>query len=241
KAFNWLNWYGGKFSTSSKRGVFMDQALELLPADYWRWYLTAYAPEGADAQFTWEHFQGAINTDLANVLGNFVNRITKFAASRFEGKIPDGGEPGEAEAWLEAELDLRLNAIRTHYDAMEFRKAGAETRAMWAAANEYLTRAEPWVKVKTDIDAAALGVRTGINLAVISAIVAQPVIPEAAGKILDALGVPDQNRSWPSGPAKDLLDALPRGLAFKAPPILFKKIEDEQVADWTARFGGAPT
>jgi methionyl-tRNA synthetase len=78
KAFNWLNWYGGKFSTSNKRGVFMDQALELLPADYWRWYLTAYAPEGADAQFTWEHFQGAINTDLANVLGNFVNRILKI-------------------------------------------------------------------------------------------------------------------------------------------------------------------
>ncbi len=45
KAFNWLTWYGGKFSTSNKRGVFMDQALELLPADYWRWYLTAYGPE----------------------------------------------------------------------------------------------------------------------------------------------------------------------------------------------------
>ncbi|MBU2382040.1 MAG: methionine--tRNA ligase, partial [Alphaproteobacteria bacterium] len=49
KAFNWLNWYGGKFSTSQKRGVFMDQALELLPADYWRWHLTAYGPEHSDA------------------------------------------------------------------------------------------------------------------------------------------------------------------------------------------------
>ncbi len=53
KAFNWVTWYGGKFSTSQKRGVFMDQALDILPADYWRWYLMANAPEGSDAAFTW--------------------------------------------------------------------------------------------------------------------------------------------------------------------------------------------
>jgi methionyl-tRNA synthetase len=199
KAFNWLNWYGGKFSTSNKRGVFMDQALELLPADYWRWYLTAYAPEGADAQFTWEHFQGAINTDLANVLGNFVNRILKFANSRFDGVIPDGGEPGEHEAWLAGEVEQRLKAIAEHYDAMEFRKAAAETRALWAAGNEYLTRAEPWSHFKTDKDKAAVGVRTGINLIVLSAILAQPIIPAAAKTILDAVGVAEDQRNWPTG------------------------------------------
>jgi len=238
KAFNWLNWYGGKFSTSNKRGVFMDQALELLPADYWRWYLTAYAPEGADAQFTWEHFQGAINTDLANVLGNFVNRILKFANSRFDGVVPDGGEPGEDEAWLAGEVDQRLKAIAEHYDAMEFRKAAAETRALWAAGNEYLTRAEPWSHFKTDKDKAAVGVRTGINLIVLSAIVAQPVIPGAAKTILDALGIPDDQRGWPAGAGTALLDALPRGHAFTVPDVLFAKIEDAQVAEWTDRFSG---
>src|SRR5690606_35295115 len=94
KAFNWLNWYGGKFSTSQGRGVFMDQAMELLPADYWRWRLTAYGPEHADSAFTWEDFQASTNKDLANVLGNFVNRIVKFAESRFDGVVHDGGEPG---------------------------------------------------------------------------------------------------------------------------------------------------
>jgi methionyl-tRNA synthetase len=63
KAFNWLNWYGGKFSTSQRRGVFMDAALELLPADYWRWHLIANAPEGSDSAFTWEQFQGVVNKD----------------------------------------------------------------------------------------------------------------------------------------------------------------------------------
>lgn len=238
KAFNWVTWYGGKFSTSQKRGVFMDQALELLPSDYWRWYLIANSPEGADAAFTWEGFQASVNSDMANVLGNFVNRITKYCASKFDGKVPGTGEPGEAETWIADELKARLAALTDHYEKMEFRKVAAETRAIWAAGNEYLTRAEPWVKYKTDIDAAAIGVRTGLNLAAIFGIIAQPIIPTAAARILDALGIPGDNRNWPSAKDDGLLDALPRGLAITPPDVLFTKIEDEQVAEWTEGFGG---
>ena len=238
KAFNWVTWYGGKFSTSNNRGVFMDQALDLLPADYWRWYLMANAPEGSDAAFTWEGFQASVNSDLANVLGNFVNRITKYCASKFDGEVPSAGTPGEAEAWMEQELAARLEAIISNYEAMEFRKAAAETRALWAAGNEYLTKAEPWVKYKTDVDAAAVGVRVGLNLAAIFGIVAQPLIPNAAAKILDALGIPEENRKFPSGDAKSLLDALPHGMKISPPDVLFSKIEDAQVEDWTEKFGG---
>ncbi|MEL6567683.1 MAG: methionine--tRNA ligase [Pseudomonadota bacterium] len=238
KAFNWVTWYGGKFSTSENRGVFMDQALDLLPADYWRWYLTANAPEGSDAAFTWEGFQAAVNSDLANVLGNFVNRITKYTKSKFDGKVPGEGQAGEDEAWIAEELSTRLKALTEHYEAMEFRKAAAETRAIWAAGNEYLTRAEPWVKYKSDVDAAAIGVRTGLNLAAMFAIIAQPIIPATAAKILDALAVPEGNRKWPTSTDQGLLDALPYGLEITPPDVLFQKIEDEQVAEWTERFGG---
>jgi methionyl-tRNA synthetase len=240
KAFNWVTWYGGKFSTSMKRGVFMDQALELLPADYWRWYLISNAPEGSDAAFTWEGFQAAVNSDLANVLGNFVNRITKYTASKFDGQVPDAGTPGEAEAWMVAELKERLPRLIEHYEAMEFRKAAAETRAIWAAGNEYLTKAEPWVKYKTDVDAAAIGVRAGLNLAALFGIIAQPIIPAAAKKILDALNIPEENRNFPAADADfaGLLDALPHGMAISPPEVLFQKIEDTQVAEWTERFGG---
>jgi methionyl-tRNA synthetase len=238
KAFNWLNWYGGKFSTSSKRGVFMDSALELLPSDYWRWYLTSNAPEGSDTQFTWESFQGVINSDLANVFGNFVNRITKYCAAKFDGQVPAAGTPGEAEAWIASELSERLKALTAHYEAMEYRKAAAETRAIWAAGNEYLTKAEPWVKYKSDVDAAAVGVRTGLNLAALFAIIAQPIIPDTAGKVLGALGVPDDRRSWPDWQDKTLLDALPQGHAITPPEVLFAKIEDASVEEWKERFGG---
>ena len=240
KAFNWVTWYGGKFSTSEKRGVFMDQALELLPADYWRWYLIANAPEGSDAAFTWEGFAAAVNSDLANVLGNFVNRITKYTVSKFDGKLPDAGAPGEDEAWLATELSAALERLDEHYEKMEFRKAATETRAIWALGNEYLTRAEPWVKYKTDIDAAAIGVRSGLNLVALFGILAQPILPNTAAKILDTLGIPEGNRNWPKASDKGLLDALPHGMPISAPSVLFSKIEDEHIAEWTAKFGGEP-
>jgi methionyl-tRNA synthetase len=243
KAFNWLTWYGGKFSTSQKRGVFMDQALELLPSDYWRWYLVANSPESSDSAFTWEGFKASINSDLNDVLGNFVNRITKYAASKFGSMVPETGEAGEDEVWIANELATRLPRLAEHYEAMEFRKAAAETRAIWAAGNEYLTKAAPWTKYKTDVDAAAVGVRVGLNLAALFGIIAQPIIPEAAKVILDSIGVPEEYRSM--NPAKlgdgghaALLDALPRGMMITPPPQLFTKIEDTRVADWTARFGG---
>ncbi len=239
KAFNWVTWYGGKFSTSNKRGVFMDQALELLPADYWRWYLIANAPEGSDAAFTWEGFQSAVNSDLANVLGNFVNRITKYTVSKFDGKVPETGEAGDAEAWMTAELQERLPRLIEHYEAMEFRKAAAETRAIWAAGNEYLTKAEPWVKYKSDVDAAAVGVRTGLNLAALFGILALPIIPDAGKKILDALGIPDEHRSFRFRDIPGLLNSLPPGMEISPPDVLFQKIEDSQVEEWTERFGGS--
>jgi methionyl-tRNA synthetase len=243
KAFNWLNWYGGKFSTSQKRGVFMDKALELLPGDYWRWYLMANAPESSDTAFTWESFKACVNSDLNDVLGNFVNRITKYAAARFDSKVPEGGAPGEHEAWMANELAIRLPALIGYYEAMEFRKAAAETRAIWAAGNEYITKAAPWTAYKTSVELAAVGIRTGLNLVALFGIIAQPILPETAKKILDAIGVPEDRRSLKpvnvgTGDYAALLSVLPVNMPINVPPQLFTKIEDAQVADWTARFGG---
>ena len=238
KAFNWVTWYGGKFSTSEKRGVFMDQALDIAPSDYWRWHLIANAPEGNDAAFTWEEFQASVNSDLANVLGNFVNRITKYCAGKFDGKVPDGGEPGEAEAWIVQELQTRIPQLVSYYEAREFRKAMAETRAIWAAGNEYLTQAAPWTHYKTDVDQAAIGVRYGLNLVALFGVLAQPIIPDAAEKILGAMNIPEANRSWKFGEPATLINALPIGHNISAPDVLFTKIEDTDIADWAERFGG---
>jgi methionyl-tRNA synthetase len=233
KAFNWLNWYGGKFSTSQQRGVFMDAALEILPPDYWRWWLTANAPEGSDTAFTWEQFQATVNKDLADILGNFVNRILKFTETRFDAVVPEGGEPGEIEHRLQGAIDARLAEIAEHLDGIEIRKAAQALRSLWVLGNEYLQEAAPWTAIKTDRDRAAVVVRTGLNLVSLFAAASRPFIPFTADVIDHALGTPSEG--WPAG---DLLSRLPAGTPVRAPEVLFRKIEDAQVAEWTARFGG---
>jgi methionyl-tRNA synthetase len=192
KAFNWLNWYGGKFSTSNRRGVFMDAALELLPPDLWRWYLTSNSPESSDTAFTWEQFASAVNRDLADVLGNFVNRILKFTEGKFDGVIPDGGAPGPLEEKLYADVSARLADLAEQMDAIEVRKSAQALRALWVVGNEYLQEAAPWTAIKTDRDRAAVIVRTALNLAALYARISAPFIPFAAEKIGEAFQL-----AWP--------------------------------------------
>ena len=240
KGFNWLNYYGGKFSTSGKRGVFMDAALEIMPADYWRYYLMANAPEGADTNFTWEHFASVVNKDLADVLGNFVNRVTKFCAARFDGKLPGEGAYGVEEQQLCFQLDTLIAEYTDHLERMEFRKALASLRAVWVAGNEYLTKAAPWTHIKTDRAKAAVGVRMGLNLVHLFGHLSWPVIPHAARVIHEAIQPAPAVIPWP-GPgtfAAEFLDQLTPGQPIAAPPVLFAKITDEQIAEWKARFGG---
>ena len=238
KGTNYINYDGGKFSTSQKRGVFMDTALSLLPADYWRYYLMANMPESSDSNFTWEHFAGVINKDLADVVGNFVNRITKFCVARFDGLVPSEGHYGPEEEALIAELDRRVAQYTEHLEQIEFRKALAELRAIWVAGNEYLTRAAPWTHIKTDRARAAAAVRMGLNLVHLFGHLAWPAIPTAAKVIHEAIQPAPDIIPWPDEAMAKYLDQLEPGLPIHAPDVLFAKITEEQVAEWKVRFGG---
>jgi len=237
KAFNWLNWYGGKFSTSMNRGVFMDQALELLPADYWRWYLIANSPESSDSSFTWEQFQATVNKDLADVLGNFVNRITKFTESKFDAVVPAAGEAGPLEEKLYSDLSELLIEAADAFENMEMRKAAQAVRRIWVLGNEYLQEAAPWTAFKTDVDRAAVIVRHGLNLVRLYAVLTQPLIPSTAEKIAACVDA-TLPLDWPSADAKVELNRLAPGQAVAAGEVLFKKIEDTQITEWAERFGG---
>ena len=235
KSFNYLNYDGGQFSTSRGRGVFMDQALEILPADYWRWWLLSNCPESSDAEFTWDGFQGGVNKDLADVLGNFISRVTKFCNSKFEPAIPAGGTWGDREEALIEELESRLHAYEAHMEAMEVRKSAAELRAMWAAGNEYLQDVAPWSTFKTDPDQAAAQIRLALNLIRIYAVLSAPFIPTAAARVCADMNTLDM--AWPTD-IRTALTALPQGHEFNVPDVLFAKISDDQVAEWSERFAG---
>jgi methionyl-tRNA synthetase len=234
KSFNYLNYDGGQFSTSKGRGVFMDQALNILPSDYWRWWLLTHVPESSDSEFTWENFQATVNKDLADVLGNFVSRITKFCRAKFGEEVPAGGAYGPAEEAVIAEINTRLKAYETHMEAMEIRKSAADLRAIWVAGNEYLQAAEPWAKFKTDPDAAAAIVRFALNLIPLYAVLSEPFIPDAAATMLKAMNT---NAAWPRD-ITAVLETLPAGHTFTVPEVMFAKISDDARDEMQAQFAG---
>ncbi|MEU9043101.1 MULTISPECIES: methionine--tRNA ligase [unclassified Kitasatospora] len=243
KAFNWLTYYGGKFSTSQKRGIFSDVALELLPADYWRYFMMAHAPESDDSSFTWDLFASVVNKDLADTLGNFVNRVLSFSRKRFGDDVPGGHPAGEAEQRLGEQVAGLLAEYEAQLDALNFRKAAQALRALWSAGNAYLDEKAPWRQVKTDPDAAALTLRTAMNLIHLYAVVSEPFIPTAAVAMRGAFALPADSpaatRAWVGPEEARALDLVPAGTAFTVPPVLFAKITDEDLAAWTARFGGS--
>ncbi|MGW1886560.1 methionine--tRNA ligase [Streptomyces sp. NPDC001970] len=239
KGFNWLTYYGGKFSTSQKRGVFTDAALEILPADYWRYFLIANAPESDDSSFTWEHFTATVNKDLADTLGNFVNRVLSFSRKRFGEEVPAGHAAGAAEAKLGEEIAQLLAEYEEHMEALQFRKAAAALRALWSAGNSYLEEKAPWLEIKTDPDGAALTLRTAMNLIHLYAVVSEPFIPSSAAAMRGAFALEGDTATWVTAEQAKALGTVPAGTAFTVPPVLFAKITEEDQESYRARFGGA--
>ncbi|WP_328681166.1 methionine--tRNA ligase [Streptomyces sp. NBC_01261] len=238
KAFNWLTYYGGKFSTSQKRGVFTDQALDILPADYWRYFLIANAPESDDSSFTWEHFTATVNKDLADTLGNFVNRVLSFSKKRFGDEVPAGAVAGEAETKLGEQIADLVAEYETQMESLQFRKAAAALRALWSAGNSYLEEKAPWLEIKTDPEAAALTLRTAMNLIHLYAVVSEPFIPSSSAAMRAAFALPADTATWVSSEEAKSLTSVPAGTPFTVPPVLFAKLTDEDLETYKERFGG---
>jgi methionyl-tRNA synthetase len=237
KGFSWLTFYGGKFSTSQRRGIFLDQALAEYPSDYWRYWLVANAPETDDSSFTFSGFAGVCNKDLADTFGNFVNRSLRFCSARFGDAVPEGHIYGPMEQELAGNLQPALDRYTANLAAMQLRRAAADLKELWTIGNVYIDRAAPWTQIKGDRDRAATILRAAINLARLYAIVGSPIIPDTCARLRRALGVEIGDAYWPTDAAAELV-ALGSGHKFEVPPPLFKKITPEEIADLSARYGG---
>ena len=235
KSFNFLNYDGGQFSTSLKRGVFMDQALEILPSDYWRWWLLSHAPEHSDSEFTWENFVTSVNKDLADVLGNFVRRVTKFCSARFGDEVPDGAEWTEEQSRFAKELAENVRIYESHMEEIEIRKAAQQLRLIWASGNEYLQAAAPWTSIKEDRGRAGADIALCINLIRLIAAISSPFIPDFSSRVAESLRL--DKLPWPENPEAELADLKP-GHKFDVPDVLFRKITEEERHMWQGQFSG---
>jgi methionyl-tRNA synthetase len=233
KGFHWLSYAGGKFSTSRKRGVFADAALEELPADLWRWWLIANAPETSDTDFTVDRFVADVNKDLADVFGNLVNRILAFSSRTYEGRIPAGGQFGTDEHALANEVAAKLAAIRYRHEQLEFRRAAVETRALWGLANSFLQRAAPW---SAGADRAVVITRVTLNLVRLCAIAAHSIVPSLSGLVLAAFNDYSASPQWLRQPTSEFLDG-DAGRAVKPIRRLVDKLSHADLLRLKQRFG----
>jgi methionyl-tRNA synthetase len=236
KGFNWLNYAGGKFSTSQKRGVFTDTALELFPADYWRYYLMANVPESSDADFSFTDFAKVINSDLADSLGNFTSRVLTLVEKYFASCVP-AQHPCEADNELMQKAQALCAKIDQAHDELKYREVISNMRLLWALGNEYITQQQPWSVVKTDLARTGQILRNCLHLLRTFAITAWPIIPGSAEKIYALVSNAGTPGSIPMRDAADF-NCLVTGNSVAGKIALFNKISDEDIEALEQKFQG---
>ena len=230
KGMNYLNFAGGKFSKSAHRGIFLDDAIKEFPADYWRYWLIANAPESDDSNFSFDQFATVINKDLNDVLGNFINRVLKMTTNNFGQQVPLFGPVTDAETELYATLDTLIAQYTKYMTALEFRKAMSTLREIWVCGNNYLAKTEPWKVVKVNIDYAGTILNTALNLIRLYAVLSAPIMPQTADRMLDLFEI-TIDIEWPQAKMSEYLTGLKTGTPFKLSEPLFKKILPEQLTE----------
>lgn len=235
KGFHWLTYEGGKFSTSQQRGIFTDAALNALPADLWRWWLIANAPETSDVDFQISRFAQDVGKDLADVFGNLATRVTAFTHQNFHGRVPAGGEPGSPEIELAREFEQGLQTLRSAHEDLEFRRAAGQTRALWVRANRYFQEQSPWALIKSDSTRAEVVTRTAVNLVSLCAVASWSIIPTLTSQVLTTLGETADCPQWPNGPIVAQLDANKGKKIGKVAPLVHK-LTQQEIQELEERF-----
>lgn len=235
KGMNYLNFAGGKFSKSAHRGIFLDEAIQEFPADYWRYWLISNAPESDDTNFSFDTFAAVVNKDLNDVLGNFVNRVLKMTEKNFGPVVPELGTLTANETELYQTLDTLVADYRKYMDGLEFRKALATLREIWVCGNNYIAKTEPWKVVKENQAYAGTILATALNMIRLFAVLSAPIMPETADKMLAILGS-NLAIQFPNQPMKEYLTQLKAGGNLVLCEPLFSKILPERVMELKLKY-----
>lgn len=216
-----------KFSKSHRIGVWMDEALQVAPADYWRYMLIALRPETKDANFTWKEFQARVNADLNDVLGNFIHRTLTFIKNNFSGSVPTPGEFDERDKAILAQLKDSPKRAGDYLDQCKLREALSVVIDLAREGNLYLSESEPWHAIKRDPVRARTTMFTCSQLVRSLAILLAPFMPSTAESIWSQLGLQDRLASVRWEEAGEV--GLHEGHQIGEPAPVFKKISDEQI------------
>ncbi|MEM2419712.1 MAG: methionine--tRNA ligase [Candidatus Bathyarchaeia archaeon] len=228
-ATEFLQFKGEKASKSLRIGIWIDEALELFPPDYWRYFLIATRPETKDSNFSWEIFAEKINADLNDTFGNFVHRTLSFINKHFNGQIPEPDTLDVKDEQVLKSLKKHVDEIAAEYEACKLQAAANGVIGMGRLGNQYLNEKEPWNLIKRDKVKAATTLYVAVQLVKALAIVSAPIIPFTADELWKTLNLPGSvhQQKW-----DEALKPLPAGHKIAEAKPLFRKIEaDEKKLD----------
>ena len=233
----YLQYEGTKFSKSRGVGVFGNNVMDSgIPVEVWRYYLFSVRPESNDSQFTWKGLIAANNNELLANLGNYVNRVTKFLAAKYEGVVPDYKYDTSDEKVI-SDVNALLKEYITALEAVKIRHALKLVMDISARGNQYLQDN----KLDNNLFAnqpercdAILGL--SVNLIYLLASLVYPYMPSTTQNILEQLNVPQpRSLAIESWDAKEILAGHPLG----KPNYLFKRIEEKLEEGFKAKYGGS--
>ncbi|MCI0514077.1 methionine--tRNA ligase [candidate division KSB1 bacterium] len=223
-ANEFLNLEGEKFSTSRNYAVWLEDYLQRFDPDILRYVLAVNAPESKDADFSWKDFQTRNNSELADILGNFINRSLTFLTKNFDRTLPQIDHPDTLDYEMLAKISEARTLVAENLEQFEVRKAITNYMNLARFANKYFNDQQPWLSIRQD--PVKCGATLNICVQVIRAlsVLGAPFLPftvEKVWKILQLEGSVHQQHWDQVG-----VETIPAGHRIGELEILFPKIED---------------
>jgi len=232
--------FEGKKSSKSRRiGVWIDEALKLYPADYWRYTLISIRPETRDTNFTWSVFIERINSDLNDTIGNFIHRTLRFINRYFNGRVPKPKDLTETDKKTLKTIIKIVDEISEKLEGFQLQAAIRRFTDLGRIGNRYLNEKQPWKEMKTNPQSAANTLYVAIQIVKALAVTMHPFMPFTAKKLWKLLNMPkiDYKGLWneaikPIPPDHKIMEAEP----------LFQKIEasEEELHEMLERIRETP-
>lgn len=243
-----MNLEGDKMSTSRGWSIEMDDYINDfvkkdngggMMVDALRYYLTQIAPETKDSEFTWKGFQDAVNSELVSIFGNFVNRTFVLMHKLCNGKVPPlhADIMDDTDRQLFADMAQSATNVADLIAKYKFRDALYEVIDLSRKGNKYMQEKQPWIVAKEvgengNITEAAQKkidncLHACLQLTANLAILINPFLPNTARKMLGMMKVVEKMLDWEHAGKAKLLSV---GYSLRAPELLFRKVEDEEVA-----------
>lgn len=221
-ATEFLQFRGERASKSRRIGIFMDEALELFSADYWRYFIMSTRPETKDTDFSWKLFLEKANSDLNDTYGNFIHRTLKFINAQFNSEVPKPETLDENDKQILAALEEKIETIANEIEDCRLQSAANNVISISRIGNQYLNEKEPWKLIKKDRSKAADIIYVAAQIVKALATVSAPFIPFAAEELWKTLNLPGSvhEQKW-----DEAMKPLPANHKIAQAKPLFQKIE----------------